>query len=1327
MWQSVLQWITLQPDQVLFIEGAEDFDIVGAGHAETVQVKDTAASGTVTLNSGSVLEAIAHFWEHQSNNPSLVVHFRFLTTSDRGMEQRAPFGAIRGLDHWDRCKHSLADLAVLRLVLLTKDALPAGLKDFISSASDTELREGLVRRITWDTGQGDHEAVIEIITRRVIGVAAQLFGAPPHESEKIIPHLLARVFEVARDQNDRRLDVADFLELLEELTTTRISKAKLRQLRSGARIDQSSLGAEGVQSEILELVPEDPRAYALPSFERLAKREHVIDNLIERMDLNGILVIRGSTGAGKSTLAALLASRGGAWRRFDMRDLEPQRIREQLVRAALADSERSQDVDYIIDDLNFDSHSSSYERALSAFLRAVTTRGGRVVLTTQGELPNRVDLAFNLPEDSHFIAPWLTEEEVEEIAIAHGCPDDRRLKSWKRIIHINTLGHPQLVHARVKNLAALSWPLPKIGDITSQEDIGKVRREVRQRLQAQLPSEEARTLAYRLDIFTLHFRREHALVVAQHPLAVSNPGEIFDVLVGPWVEQVNTKYYRLSPLLRGSAAEVFGADQVRNLHKTAAYSFLAGRKSISQFELNGALFHGILGDEAPPLDAVARNIDKIKDADWPLVAAEIDWVTYMALSAGERLFKANPFTSLMLRNLQFRVAANTSTEVLAPKVVSAWEAELNAFDEFRDNEAFLITRMAFQFFFNAIFFRTEVPIGSRTIIRNIARSVSLLRACKKSAESGDKLTQEALQSSPCGFDAVDDYVFVAAARCKDAEDVNEFIASLEEQDGIAVEPIWEQLRDNDYVGMLLISAVWLPEIKAPTPNWQRCFEVINLAIEAGSKWKADALIANAFRAKAILVKEYIPTGEDAETILAEGIKIIGYDHPVIMDYLAKIYMLDGRHAEALDVWRKIPPESDDEQSTARVFTQREAVMSAANLGEWGLAAEYAAEGERKAPKLSHLGEIVTVGFMAENAFALWRQGDLVNSIKSFACVIERLPSLPDPNNNIKSYTLHLKVLLTLKRIGNNATEEEKQIAPQSGWFTDPSSEGSIEKPAPPYIFYWYFLADAEHKAKVDGGILSRLDAEQEKSDTALANSLIELLRIKSSLRNQSVDSLVDQYGRFALSARELRSSANMPDLPTFDTGMLISMAFAALVMMGGIKRQWEIPLQKWISDAKRHGLENEELVNYFKFLERAIVAEETELLALCNDTFVLIDARLVAALLLAASENLDPANRFVTNVLLVTSESVPYQIWRDELEPTIEKLIVEGWKMTAKEQKFSLLSPRTTVPQIVSACRDESVAGLRKAARVLIAVQAAVSVRLPDDVIGRLSSVADLT
>lgn len=1325
IWQSVLQWITLRSDQVLFLEGAEDFDLVSDGHAETVQIKDTAGSGTVTLNSGSIVEAISHFWEHQSNNPSQVVHFRFLTTSGRGMEQSNAFGGVRGLDHWDRCKHSRSRLAELRSFLLTKDALPDQLKEFIASASDTELRERLIRRITWDTGQGDHAAVKEAIRRRVVGIGAQLFGVLPYEADRVVPHLFSHAFEVATQKDDRRLDLTAFLELLQAHTAILISRSELDQRRS-VGTGQVNFGGSVAPSEKVDFIAETPEAYALPSFDRMAQRKQIVDDLIQRLKVRGILVINGSTGTGKSTLAALIARQEGEhWQRFDLRDKEPERISEHLIRATIADRMGSQEVDYIIDDLSFDAHSQSYERSLAAFLDTVTARGGRVILTTQGELPSRLDLAFDLPEDSHFTAPWLTEEEVEEIAIAHGCPAGRKLQSWRRIIHINALGHPQLVHARVKNIAASGWPMPKLEDIINQQDVANVRREVRQRLQAQLPSDHARTLAYRLDTFSLHFRREHALFIAQHPPALPNPGEVFDLLVGPWVEQVNSKYYRLSPLLRSSAAEVFGSARVKNLHKTAAYSFLANMKAISQFELNGVLFHGIIGEEARPLDAVARNIDKIKDADWPLVAAEIDWITYVALGSGEKLFKSTQFTSLMLRNLQFRVAAHTSPDVLAARVVSAWEQELDAFDQFEESEAFPVARMGFQYFLNAIFFRIEVPLSIRTIIRNTAKMVSLLNDCKARAAAGNTLIQQALEASPAGFDVVDEYVFIAAVRCKQADDVSEFLAALLEQEEAAALPIWEQLRVNDYVAMLLVSPVWIPEIKATAPSWHGPLEVLDQVIEIGLKQGASALVANAFRAKAIIVKEYLPNGGDAEAILAEGATRLGYDHPIIQDYLAKIYMLDGRYSEALDLWRTIPPEEDDEQPTARVFTPREALMCAAKLGQWSLAAEYALDGEKNALRLSHLGDAIAAGFIAENAFALWMQGDLPGAFESFTRVIEALASLPDPNSNMKSYTLHLKVLLTIKWIGGNRTEAEKEINPQSGWFTDQLSEGSREKPAPPYLFYWYYLADAEYKANVDAGILSGLRTEREGSDDAVVNSLIETLRIKSSLKRYSFDSLVDQYARLARSARDVRSSANMPDLPMFDTGMLISIAFAALVLLVGVRRQREIPIQRWMSDAKRYGLANSELTEYLNFIESAIGLADSELLSLTNNMSARFETRLVAALLLAASATLDPAIRFATNVLVVNSESA-YQVWREELAPTIDKLVVDGWELTTTEQSFALLSPRTTVPLIRRACRDPSVVGLRRAARVLIAAQSAVSVRLPDVVVGRLSSVADL-
>lgn len=67
MWKSVHAWLDLKEDEILFIEGAEDFDIVGNAEATTVQVKNTKAN--ITLRSQSVVDAIAHYWKLRKTNP----------------------------------------------------------------------------------------------------------------------------------------------------------------------------------------------------------------------------------------------------------------------------------------------------------------------------------------------------------------------------------------------------------------------------------------------------------------------------------------------------------------------------------------------------------------------------------------------------------------------------------------------------------------------------------------------------------------------------------------------------------------------------------------------------------------------------------------------------------------------------------------------------------------------------------------------------------------------------------------------------------------------------------------------------------------------------------------------------------------------------------------------------------------------------------------------------------------------------------------------------------------------------------------------------------
>src|SRR5882724_1215084 len=68
IWQSVFRWINLNSNEVLFLEGAEDFDVIRGSEAETVQVANAEQSGNLTLNSQKIIEAIDNFWGHQKRN-----------------------------------------------------------------------------------------------------------------------------------------------------------------------------------------------------------------------------------------------------------------------------------------------------------------------------------------------------------------------------------------------------------------------------------------------------------------------------------------------------------------------------------------------------------------------------------------------------------------------------------------------------------------------------------------------------------------------------------------------------------------------------------------------------------------------------------------------------------------------------------------------------------------------------------------------------------------------------------------------------------------------------------------------------------------------------------------------------------------------------------------------------------------------------------------------------------------------------------------------------------------------------------------------------------
>ena len=71
IWQSLLVWSELNEDRQIFLEGAEDIDILSSDSAQAVQVK--AASALITLGLESTAKALNNCWENKLKNPHIKI------------------------------------------------------------------------------------------------------------------------------------------------------------------------------------------------------------------------------------------------------------------------------------------------------------------------------------------------------------------------------------------------------------------------------------------------------------------------------------------------------------------------------------------------------------------------------------------------------------------------------------------------------------------------------------------------------------------------------------------------------------------------------------------------------------------------------------------------------------------------------------------------------------------------------------------------------------------------------------------------------------------------------------------------------------------------------------------------------------------------------------------------------------------------------------------------------------------------------------------------------------------------------------------------------
>src|SRR6266550_1077260 len=118
LYGSVLAWLELKEGEDLFLEVAEDYAVVAQDALKAVQSKETRASGTVTLNTAGIREAIDSLVDLSHLNPTRIVSLRYFTTSLIGLEREAAdrIEGISGLEYWQSAARG-ADVAPLRAKL----------------------------------------------------------------------------------------------------------------------------------------------------------------------------------------------------------------------------------------------------------------------------------------------------------------------------------------------------------------------------------------------------------------------------------------------------------------------------------------------------------------------------------------------------------------------------------------------------------------------------------------------------------------------------------------------------------------------------------------------------------------------------------------------------------------------------------------------------------------------------------------------------------------------------------------------------------------------------------------------------------------------------------------------------------------------------------------------------------------------------------------------------------------------------------------------------------------------------------------------------------
>ncbi len=972
--RSILVWLDLGDDEKLFLEGAEDLDRIDDTGALTEQIKDTAGSGNITLRTASVVDAINNFWAHRMRNPSVTIRYRYVTTSCIGVEQGSLFDRGQGgLDLWNSLRATSYDPAIdehIRSIvqfLLDCGKLSAPLRRLFVEASPADLFAQVIQPVEWMAGQQDGDSLVRDIKDLLVlhGVASSI---APADAELAFDALYTAAFDAAKQKGGVPLNRAQFLRIFAGATGVHVPKQVLLTLVRAALSPARGDLAVQVQPIALEGPPPLPPQY----FRRVASEQALNAALSV-----GTALLHGSTGSGKTlTAASTLVGNEPLW--LTLRDLSPSEVKARLVAASEQLRMGAIARTLVIDDLDGLSDPRAIAGPLGALWQVLQAVRGRLLVTSNRILPDRLAQAIQLDPEREFQMQPFDADEIEAFLRENGCPDNHAVP-WSKLLEVSTRGHPQLVSARIRTLAAKHFPQPGYADLLGATgDLDPIKFEAR-RLISELPA-GARELLLRASLITGRLSRKRLISIGRLQDAIAEPGAAVDIIAGPWLEKTEDGEYRVSPLARGAASELRGEDWTKAMHGQLAWTYLLDR-TISPWDISSILLHCFIAGTAGPLVSVLRGMFSANEETWAAVSEACEIYTAFGLDASNPLPFRKAIDVFVFRILQYRIAAEINPDT-AMRIAQKIEEEFaTALDD--DSRQYLRFLYLSQFL---LILKVRYPVA--VIVARSLEFVDIARTLKVTLP--ERLVEAGLKDGDNGPASI--YVQFASLRMfSQIQDIDEFTQLIEMFKEKSVEnasTVLNAIGSPDNMASVLIERLWLSEYQSKTIGWpafrEKLRNAFDFSAEAGALCLARAIAPVLLR----MINEDMSDPQGAIAEAAELDAVVGTD-PIYICAFAKVTSDVGNFAKARRLWREALPRwplGEDDLGCA--YAYRAAAIGSARNGEWTEAVDYFDAARSTIKDESH--PTFTIGLKMDAALARLLGSDRGQAVRDFGQVVAAL-------------------------------------------------------------------------------------------------------------------------------------------------------------------------------------------------------------------------------------------------------------------------------------------------------------------------------------------------